>query len=321
MKVVATACALVLASANAAAAQAPLVDHHQHFFNPTLLEWATSWNPAARRLTPVTAKELVAYLDSAGIRRALVLSVAYQYGNPAHPADDEYGRVKAENDWTSRQVAQYPDRLRAFCGVNPLRDYALREIARCAKDPRLRTGLKLHFGNSDVNVSDPTQLAQLRRVFRAANANHMPIVVHAHANVNNNRPYGREQARIFLDSLLPSAPDVPVQIAHLAGAGRYDDSTDHALAVYADAIAKHDPRAAHLYFDVSGLDGLAAMPPERTALIVSRLRQIGLDRILYGSDGASPGFGPREYWASFRTLPLTDEEFHTIAGNVAPYMR
>ena len=321
MKVVAIVGAMALASVTAAPAQAPLVDHHQHFFSPTLLAWATSWNAAARRLSPVTAKELVAYLDSAGIRRALVLSVAYQYGNPAHPVDDEYERVKAENDWTSRQVAQYPDRLRAFCAVNPLKDYALREIARCAKDPRLRTGLKLHFGNSDVNVNDPAQLAQLRRVFRTANDNRMPIVVHAHANVNSNRPYGRDQARIFLDSLLPSAPDVPVQIAHLAGAGRYDDSTDHALAVFADAIAKHDPRTAHLYFDVSGLDGLAAMPPERKALIVSRLRQIGLDRILYGSDGAVPGFGPREYWASFRALPLTDEEFHAIAGNVAPYMR
>ena len=321
MKVVTFVSLLALAAGRSLSAQAPVADHHQHFFSPTVLAWATSWNPAARRLSPVTATELVAYLDSAGIRRALVLSVAYQYGNPAHPVDDEYERVKAENDWTSRQVARYPDRLRALCGVNPLKDYALREIERCAKDPQLRIGLKLHFGNSDVNVSDPTQLAQLRRVFRAANANHMPIVVHAHANVNNNRPYGREQAQIFLDSLLPAAPDVPVQIAHLAGAGRYDDSTDHALAVYAEAIARHDPRTAHLYFDVSGLARVAALPAERKALIASRIRQIGLDRILYGSDGALPGFGPREYWASFRTLPLTGEELREIASNVAPYMR
>jgi hypothetical protein len=119
---------------------APLADHHQHFFSPTLLEWARSWNPAAQRLPTVTAKELVSLLDSAGIRHAVVLSVAYQYGNPAHPAGDEYERVKAENDWTSRQVALYPDRLRGFCGVNPLRDYALQEIARCANDPNLRAG-------------------------------------------------------------------------------------------------------------------------------------------------------------------------------------
>lgn len=66
--------------------------------------------------------------------------------------------MKAENDWTSQQVAQYPDRLRGFCGVNPIRVYALDEIARCARDPQLRAGLKLHFGNSDVNVNDGHRL-------------------------------------------------------------------------------------------------------------------------------------------------------------------
>ena len=73
-------------------------------------------------------------LDAAGIRKALVLSLAYQYGNPNRPAvENEYQKVKAENDWTSEQVAQYPDRLVGFCSINPLKDYALEEIARCGK--------------------------------------------------------------------------------------------------------------------------------------------------------------------------------------------
>src|SRR5438034_9220553 len=101
------------------------------------------------------------------------------YGNPNRPpVDDEYGKVKAENDWTSRQVARFPDRLRAFCGVNPLKDYALEELARCAKDPQLHFGLKLHFGNSDVDLHNAQHVEQLRRVFRAANDNRMAIVVH-----------------------------------------------------------------------------------------------------------------------------------------------
>src|SRR5205823_10805857 len=140
--------------------------------------------------------------DSAGIRRAVVLSVAYQYGNPMRTVENEYERVKAENDWTSQQVAQYPDRLRAFCGVNPLKDYALGEIARCAKDPQLHYGLKLHFGNSDVQVHEPRQVEQLRRVFRAANDNGMAIVVHMHASISNHRPYGADEARIFLNDIL-----------------------------------------------------------------------------------------------------------------------
>jgi len=81
----------------------------------------------------ITADPLVAYLDVAEIRRALVLSVAYQFGNPNRPAvNGEDAKVRAENDWTSEQVARFPERLRGLCGFNPLRGYALRELIRCA---------------------------------------------------------------------------------------------------------------------------------------------------------------------------------------------
>jgi len=301
-----------------AAAQVPLVDHHQHISSPANSDAAGA--PPGRRL-PSSAQALVAFLDSAGIRRAVVLSVAYQWGGYSRNTENEYERVKAENDWTAQQVAQYPDRLVAFCSVNPLKPYALDEIARCARDPRLRTGLKLHFGNSDVDVHDTAQVAQLQRVFHAADAERMSIIVHAHANFDKRRPYGRAEAQIFLDRILPSAPNVTVQIAHLAGAGGYDDGTDSAAAVYAEAIAAHDPRTAHLYFDVSGMAGIDRMSPERRALLVRRMRQIGFDRLLYGSDGAVAGHGPREYWASFKVLPLTPAELRAIAANVAPYLR
>jgi predicted TIM-barrel fold metal-dependent hydrolase len=79
-----------------------------------------------------------------------------------------------------------------------------------------------------------------------------------------------------------------VQIAHLAGAGGYDDpGIDQALAVFVDAIAKHDSRMKHVYFDASGVIGVEK-PTEPLNLIATRLRQIGLDRVLYGSDGALP---------------------------------
>ena len=299
-------------------AQTPLVDHHQHISSPANSD--ASGAPPGRRL-PSSAQALIAFLDSAGIRRAVVLSVAYQWGGYSRTTENEYERVKAENDWTAQQVALYPDRLVAFCSVNPLKPYALDEIARCARDPRLRTGLKLHFGNSDVDVHDTMQVAQLQRVFRAADANRMAIAVHAHANFNKKRPYGRAEAQIFLDRILPFAPNVTVQIAHLAGAGDYDDAADSAAAVYAEAIAVHDPRTAHLYFDVSGIAGIEEMAPERRDGLVRRMRQIGFDRLLYGSDGAVAGHGPREYWASFKTLPLTPAELNAVATNVAPYLR
>jgi predicted TIM-barrel fold metal-dependent hydrolase len=293
---------------------AEVIDYHQHLFSPEA--------SARDSLGPqgIDADYLIKQMDAAGIRRAVVLSVAYTFSNPNKPAvADEYAHVKAENDWTSAQVARYPDRLIGFCSVNPLKEYAVAEIARCAKDPHMRTGLKLHFGNSDVNLADPEDLAKVQRVFRAANQRGMAITVHMHANISHHRPYGTKQARIFLEQLLPEAPDVPVQIAHLAGAGGYDQGTDEAQMVFIEAIERNDPRMKNVYFDVCGI----ASPGQwesRAGLIVDRIRRIGVRRIFYGSDAPTPANLPKAALEQWHQLPLTQEEFRQIDNNVAPYI-
>jgi predicted TIM-barrel fold metal-dependent hydrolase len=297
------------------------VDYHQHLFSPAAAALVSPPPPGAP-IKPITAADLVSLLDTAGIRRALVLSVAYTFGNPSRTVEDEYEKVKAENDWTSQQVAQFPDRLRAFCSFNPLRDYALTELARCAKDPQLRAGLKLHFGNSAVDYTNPDHIERVRRIFQAANGYHMPIVVHMRASISKGLPYGRDAARVFLSELAPAAPDVPIQIAHLAGGGGYSDPlVDQALQVFVEAIRNHDPHARRLWFDVTTV-ALPERPAEESKLIATRIRQLGVQRILYGSDAATGGnLAPREGWAAFRQLPLSEKEFRTIANNVTPYMR
>ena len=300
------------------AAQAPVVDYHQHLFSPAAAALVTG-KPDAQG---IDAKTLVALLDSAGIQRALVLSVAYTWGKASRaPVENEYEHVRAENDWTAQQVGQYPDRLRAFCSFNPLKPYALEELARCSRDSALRYGLKLHFGNSDVDLDNPENVAQVRRVFDAANGYRMAIVVHMRTSIDNKRKYGADQARVFLDKILPGAPDVPVQIAHLAGSGGYDATIDSALSVFTDAITKQDPRMKNVWFDACVIvrPGMAA---EQLQKVATRMRQIGVARVLYGSDAAvSPASYPKAGWAQFRRLPLSEAEFRQIADNVAPYVR
>jgi predicted TIM-barrel fold metal-dependent hydrolase len=292
-----------------------VIDYHQHLYSPRAGE-RTSIGPKG-----IDATALVAQLDAAGIQRAIVLSVAYSFSNPNKPAvRDEYASVMAENDWTSAQVAKYPDRLLGFCSINPLRPYALDEIARCAKDRNLNTGLKLHFGNSDVDVDNPEHRSRVRQVFRAANQHHMSIAVHMHANIDHRRPYGAKEAQIFLEQLLPEAPDVTIQIAHLAGGGGYNDpAVDEALSVFAEAIKRKDSRMKHVYFDVSGI-AIPGMWETRAGLIAKRIRQIGIDRILYGSDAAVVDNHPKEALARWHRLPLTQQEFHRIDYNVAPFV-
>ncbi|MGQ0649026.1 MAG: amidohydrolase family protein [Gemmatimonadaceae bacterium] len=314
-------CVLIMLSARLAAAQgAPVADHHQHLFSPAIAALLATGSGGPQT---ITARDVVALLDSAGIRRALVLSVAYMYGSPARTVEDEYAKVRAENDWTGAQAAQHSDRLRAFCSFNPLKEYALVELGRCAQDPNLRYGLKLHFGNSDVQLDNPEHLEQLRRVLRAANDRRMAIVLHLRASVSRNRPYGAAQARAFLEKLLPLVPDVSVQVAHLAGTGPgYDDPpADSAMTVLAEAVAKRDPRTRQLWFDVTTVADLN-ISTANAALLARRIRQVGVERILYGSDAAAgANLRPREGWTAFRRLPLTEDEFERIARNVAPHLR
>jgi len=299
-------------------APAPVIDYHQHLFSPAAAGLVTG-----KPNSPgISARDLVALLDSAGIQRALVLSVAYTWGKASRaPVENEYEHVKAENDWTAQQVAQYPNRLRAFCSFNPLKPYALEELARCSKDPYLHYGLKLHFGNSDVDLDNPKDVAQVKKVFEAANGYHMPIVVHLHTSIDKQRQYGADEARVFLNELLSTAPDVPVQIGHLAGAGGYNAATDSALSVFTDAIAKHDRRMKNVWFDATAVVR-PNMSPDDLKQIAARIRQIGVERVLYGSDApASPLLYPKAGWAAFQRLPLTEAEVRVIANNITPYMR
>lgn len=304
-------CCLVFAT-QAGAKGAAVVDHHQHLVNVSTAESPDK---------AIDARKLATALDEAGIARAVLLSNAFLYGNPrATPLADEYERVKAENDWTLAEALQYPQRFVVFCSFNPLRDYALAELERCAKDRRFGRGIKLQFGASDVNLDDEADVDRVRRVFDAANDNGMAIVVHM--RTRRARPYGRVQAQIVIDKLLSAAPDVPVQIAHFTGGGNPDDAAaDEALAVFIEAIRQRDRRVKNLYFDTALIVN-AADTVDRKDWIAQRIREIGLERVLYGSDGGDPTDPPPNVQLrTFRSLPLSKSENAAIEKNVAPYLR
>jgi len=292
--------------------QAPRVDHHQHLLHA---------NMVAPGQKPIDARVMIGMLDEAGIQRAVLLSNAFRLGNPSEPPrSDEYARVMAENDWTAGEAARYPRRLVALCSFNPLKDYAIGELNRCARDQRFGRGIKLQLGFSDVDLDDPVEVTMLRRVFRVANANGMAIVVHM--RTRRARSFGAVQAQTFLDEILAVAPDVPVQIAHFCGGGAPNDpAADQALAVFTAAITRQDPRVQNLYFDLALVID-AAMDPARKAWVTRRIREIGVKRILYGTDGGDPTDPPpKTQVQALHSLPLTPAEMRTIEANVAPYLR
>lgn len=288
----------------------PLVAAHQHLISP---EFAKIIHEP-----PQDGAAFLKMLDQAGIRRGVVLSMAYSFADERKKIPDPDRHVREENDWTSEQMVLSNGRLVGFCGVNPLRDTALAEIERCLKLPGM-IGVKLHFANSGVSLRNPEHVARLQRVFAEANSKHAPIVVHLHARTGS--PYGALDAQLFVDKLLPYSPNVVVQIAHLAGSGNFPPDAEEAMKVFAASIRRHDPRVRNLYFDQSTV-ATASTSPKDGARIAEAIRGVGVKRVFFGSDmvvSYNPPPGPS--WKIFEEkVPLTAAELRAIASNVPPYM-
>ena len=291
----------------------PRIAAHQHLISPAFTKIIDQ--------PELDGAALLRLLDAGGIQRGVVQSMGYSFGDERKKAKvSDFDRAtSAENDWTSQQVTSSGGRLIGFCSVNPLRDAAMAEINRCLALPGI-VGLKLHFGNSGVSLRDSTTARRMEEVFALANARHAAIVVHLRSRTGT--PYGREDAQLFLDRLLPRAPDVVVQVAHLAGTAGFPDYAEQAMDVFASAIERRDPRTHNLYFDQTAV-ATTETTPEEGARIARMIRRVGAQRVFFGSDmpvGGNPP--PAESWALFRTrVPLTSAEMRIIALNEPPYIK
>ena len=75
----------------------------------------------------------------------------------------------------------------------------------------------------------------------------------------------------------------------------------------------------NVYFDACGI-ALPGMWKDKADLVVQRIRQIGINRVLYGSDAATADNLPKDALSRWRKLPLTQLERQTVETNFAPYL-
>jgi predicted TIM-barrel fold metal-dependent hydrolase len=290
---------------------APLVDYHQHLVSP-------AFAPIAK-LPQRDGAALVRELEAAGIERAVVLSVGYSFADERKGLSDPDGLTREQNDWTSAEVTRNAPRLIGFGSANPLRPVALEELERCLGLPGM-IGIKLHLGNSGISLRESAHLSRVQQVFTLAQRLRAPVLVHMRARGGSN--YGAEDARIFLDKVVPIAPDIEIVVAHFGGSGPgYPPQNDEVMAVFAAAAEHKNPRVANLYFDVA-TNVTANITPADAALVARRIRQVGTRRVLYGSDLSPPGGSIRRGWEIFRTkVPLTRAELEQIANNRPRFVR
>ena len=290
---------------------APLVDYHQHLVSP-------AFAPIAK-LPERDGAALIAELDAAGIERAVVLSVGYSFADERKNLGDPDRLTREENDWTSAQVARHAPRLIGFCSANPLRPVALEEIERCLRLPRM-TGIKLHLGNAGISLRDPAHLARMQEVFALAQRLRAPVLIHMRARGGAN--YGAEDARIFLEKVVPVAKDIEIVVAHLGTSGPgYAEQTGEVMEAFGEAAKRKDSRMRNLWFDVATTVTDDTTPAD-AATVAELIRQVGVGGVLYGSDLTPPGGSIRRGWEIFRAkVPLTAGELQQIAGNETAFAR
>lgn len=286
-------------------------DHHMHLASADLCrlvgDCLLTNNPQA-----VFASDAVHALDEAQVAKGVILSCAYLYGLPSlHlTSKDIAAKTRRENEFTAAQVAQYPTRLVGFLSVNPLQMSAIDEI-RHWSGSRVLVGLKLHFPASAVHIRDPLERQRVERVFKAAAAQHLPIVIHIGGD-----EFDASDAEIFIRSVLPNAESSWIQIAH-AGGGYPPDHHVRVLRTFADHIVQDDRLTRHVLFD------LAYVPaPEEDAAAVTALmrevRRIGIERFLFGSDFNV--LTPSQEIAYLARLGLTKDEENALRRNCAPWV-
>jgi len=176
------------------------------------------------------------------------------------------------NREVARYVERYPGRFRGSCVVTPLRiDEALREIEHCHKEYGfVWLG---EFCNYVVGYKYETpEFAQIMKL-----ATELNLVLHIHAS-NSEMQY-----------LAENFPDSTIVFPHL-GVGR--DSIYERIGI----VAKH--KSTH--FDVAG-SGI-----ERVGILEHAVKEIGADRVLYGSDFTINE--PAAVIARIRNAFLTPEE-------------
>lgn len=335
------ATAIVFGAGSALAEPAPRADHHMHIQSALITDWLQEMQKAMPGVFEGisgdifkvrTGSDAVQQLDRAGIRQGVLLSAGYMFGFSAVPlAPDEMARrMRAENRFNVDQALASNGRLVAFVGINPFLDNALGELEYWSRQPGA-SGVKLHLGNSGLDLGKPDQVEKLAAFFAAANKARMPLVVH----LRGAAPFSNANIATFINTVLSEAGDLPVQIAHGGGFGGIDAATLEALRLYGDAIARKAPGTANLVLDISAvaqldLSKLKSVPTEgldtRTAdewraAYVAEMRKIGLHRFVLASDwpAVTP---PAEYFAAERkALPVTEAEWAALCENVAPYLR
>ena len=264
-----------------------------------------------------TVEELHAAIGRSGVDHVNILmftptSIYVEDGMAAIPPDvrdraaaeeavrrEAVCRVTGNNDWCAAFVKEHPN-LSFFCGVDPVRmteDEMLsgidRWMAAGAKGVKIVPATLRIFGDDE----------RLLPLYDYCCRQGVPLLTQSAGNPAPGQDLAYAQPATF-GRVLPQFPDLRLIFAHMAYFPYLPDNG-------ADELAELTSRYANVSADLSLRLGAVADGAEPAEWLVSTIRRLGADRVLFGTN--FPLADQARSVEAFRRLPLTDEERELIA--------
>lgn len=292
----------------------PQTDGHVHILSPELIKiWKGLGIPFSRPDEYYSDIDVILHNTAAG--RIDLISMAHVY------SAEDFGGFKNERELVERENAyvaaardKHPKKTRAFCSVDPLREYALAELERCRTALKM-DGIKLHHNANQVYLTVPEHLEKVKMVFEFAARHKMPILLHFDTS---HRRFGKPDVDLLAGSILKDIGPVELRIAHFGTSGGFSQRTRAFLNAFIEKLeAEPGLRKHKITFDISAValdkdsEGVRKLTDDEFAVLARYIRRLGLKRIAFGTD--YPLYTPAEYAAILRTrVGLSDKELEIL---------
>lgn len=199
--------------------------------------------------------EMVRYADRMGIDR-LCVYMGYPLDNDPSP-----DVLRAQNDQVIQGLSHWHHRAFGFVYLNPHHvDFSLRELDRCVRDGMM-VGVKLW-------VAQRASAPELDAIVERAAALRAVIFQHTWFKVNGNLP--GESTPLDVAELARRHPTVPIICGHTGGDWERGIRAVRELKNVSLDLAGSDPTAGYVEMAV---------------------REVGPERVIYGSDVGGRSFG------------------------------
>jgi len=272
-----------------------IIDFHTHIFPPWVKEKRNEYikrDPCFSLLYSqpktkmATAEELVASMNETEVDLSVVLNIGW--------ASQEL--CVETNNYILDSISRYPDKLIAFCSVQPKEeDAAIIEVERCARAGARGIGEM----RPDVQGFNLTDKMIMQPLVDAAVTHNLIFLTHSSEPVGHQYAGKGEVTPTILYSFIVNFPDLKVVCAHWGGGLPL-----HALM----------PEVASALANVS-FDTAATILLYQAGIFKQVSNIIGSDKILFGTD--YPLISQNRIIAQIQSLELGEEDKAKILGGNA----